>query len=125
LIGTVVTHYRIVAELGRGGMGVVYRAEDTRLHRAVAVKFLPDAAAPDAGALARFEREARAASALDHPNICTIYDVGEHEGRPFIVMALLEGQTLRHRLGSRLTVDDALGLALQIVDRKSVAWGKG
>ena len=125
LVGTIVTHYRIVAELGRGGMGVVYRAEDTRLHRPVAVKFLPGDAAPDAEARARFEREARAASALDHPNICTIYDVGEHEGRPFIVMALLEGQTLTHRLDSKLTADDALGLALQIVDGLDAAHAKG
>ena len=125
LVGTTVTHYRIVAELGRGGMGVVYRAEDTRLHRPVAVKFLPGDVAPNADSRARFEREARAASALDHPNICTIYDVGEHEGRPFIVMALLEGQTLRHRLGSKLTLDDALGFALQIVDGLDAAHAKG
>jgi non-specific serine/threonine protein kinase len=106
-------------------MGVVYRAEDTRLHRPVAVKFLPGDVAPNADARARFEREARAASALDHPNICTIYDVGEHEGRPFIVMALLEGQTLRHRLGSKLTLDEALGFALQIVDGLDTAHAKG
>src|SRR5687768_11638772 len=104
-------------------MGVVYRAEDTRLHRPVAVKFLPGDVAPNADSRARFEREARAASALDHPNICTIYDVGEHEGRPFIVMALLEGQTLSKIIGrhrhqaphSQLSLDEALGFALQIV----------
>jgi len=125
LVGTIVTHYRIVAELGRGGMGVVYRAEDTRLHRPVAVKFLPADAVLNAEARARFEREARAASALDHPNICTIYDVGEHDGHPFIVMALLDGQTLRRRLESTLTIDDALGLALQIVDGLDAAHAKG
>jgi len=125
LVGTTVTHYRIVGELGRGGMGVVYRAEDTRLHRPVAVKFLSGEVVPNADARARFEREARAASALDHPNICAIHDVGEHDGHPFIVMSLLEGHTLRHRLGSKLTVDQALDLALQIVDGLAAAHAKG
>jgi serine/threonine protein kinase len=126
LVGTVVSHYRIVAPLGRGGMGIVYRAEDTRLHRPVAVKFLPGDAAPDAEARARFEREARAASALDHPNICTVYDVGEHAGRPFIVMALLDGQTLRERLRTApLGVDEALELALQILEGLAAAHAHG
>jgi TolB-like protein/Tfp pilus assembly protein PilF len=125
VIGQMVGPYKVLSKLGEGGMGVVYRAEDTRLHRPVAVKFLPGDVAPNADARARFEREARAASALDHPNICTIYDVGEHEGRPFIVMALLEGQTLRHRLGSKLTLDEALGFALQIVDGLDTAHAKG
>ena len=125
LVGAVVTHYRIIAELGRGGMGVVYRGDDTRLHRPVAVKFLSGDAAPDAEARGRFQREARAAAGLDHPNICTIHDIGEHEGRPFIVMALLEGQTLRHRLGSALSVDEALGLALQVVDGLAAAHAAG
>ena len=112
-------------------MGVVYQAEDTRLHRPVAVKFLPIDVTPTADSRARFEREARAASALDHPNICTIYDVGEHEGRPFIVMALLEGQTLSRVIGrghsahSQSSFDHALGLALQIVDGLDAAHAKG
>ena len=125
LIGAVVTHYRIVAEIGRGGMGVVYRAEDTRLGRPVAVKFLPQDGLAAPGARERFLREAQAASALDHPNICTIHDVGEHQGRPFIVMALLEGQTLRDRLAHKLPLDDALGLAIQIVDGLAAAHAKG
>ena len=125
LIGTVVTHYRIIAEVGRGGMGVVYRAEDIRLGRPVAVKVLPRAVVSEASARERFLREAQSASALDHPNICTVYDVGEHDGQPFIVMALLEGQTLRDRLSRKLSIDDALSLGLQIVDGLAAAHAKG
>jgi serine/threonine protein kinase len=128
-IGQTISHYRILGKIGEGGMGVVYRAEDTRLHRHVALKFLPEEISQNRNVLNRFEREAQAASALNHPHICTIHDVGEEEGSVFIVMKFLEGRTLKEHIGALghkpIPIEQLLDISIQITNALDSAHSKG